>query len=92
MKNGIFFYFIYFLFRCDCGDLKRRDFWDWLLAMGLMLSLGLVSKKLPFCLGLMGPVGPGGSGFGPREKNPFSKRAGSGPRPAGRVRVCKNPT
>ena len=30
--------------------------------------------------GLTGPAGPGCGGSGPREKNPFSKRAGFGPR------------
>ena len=49
--------------------------------MGLMLSLGLVSKKLPFWLGLTGPVEPGRGEFGPRKKkNPFSKQTESGPR------------
>ena len=45
-----------------------------------MLSLGLVSKKLPFWLGLIGPVELGGGGSEPQKKNPFSKRIGSGPR------------
>ena len=44
-----------------------------------MLSLGLVSKKLPSWLGLTGPAEPGGGGSEPRKKNPFSKRIGSGP-------------
>ena len=69
--------FYFFSFGCGCGDLKRRDFWDWLLAMGLMLSLGLVSEKLPFWLGLKG-LNEGGSR--PQKKNLFSKEAGFGPR------------
>ena len=57
------------------------------LAMGLMLSLGLVSKKLPFWLGLTGPVEPSRGGFGPwKKKNPFSKRTESEPQ----VLACKS--
>ena len=63
------------------------------LAMGLMLSLGLVSKKLPFWLGLTGPVEPGRGEFGPRKKkirlvNRLSPGRGSWP--TSRVRLCKN--
>ena len=43
-----------------------------------MLSLGLVSKKLPFWLGLTGPAEPGGGGSEPRKKNLFSKQIESG--------------
>ena len=49
------------------------------MAVGLMLSLGLVSKKLPFWLGLTGPAEPRGGRSKPRKKNPFSKQIGFGP-------------
>ena len=61
------------------------------MAVGLMLSLGLVSKKLPFWLGLTGPEGVG---LGPGKKKKIRLVNGLGPGreswPEGRVRVCKN--
>ena len=73
MKNGIFF----FLFGCDCGDLKSRDFWDFMFSRGLDVEFGACLKKLPFWLGLTEPVGPDRGRSQPREKNLFSKRAES---------------
>ena len=68
MKMGFLLLLLFLIYGCCFGDLKRRDFWDWLFGVGLMLSLGLVSKKLHFWLGLTGPAEPGGGRFGPQKK------------------------
>ena len=96
-----FFIFLFFLFGCCCGDLKRRDFWDWLFSRVFdvefvacfkkaSLRISKKKKKLPFWLGL---TGPGGDGSEPRGKNPFSKRVKSGPRVgSGYEKPGPNPT
>ena len=35
----------FYKFRCGCGDLKRRDFWDWLFGRGFDVEFGACFKK-----------------------------------------------
>ena len=61
-----FLIFFFFLFGCGCGDLKRRDFRDWLFGCGFDVEFGACFKKW----GLRGESGPS-------KKNPLNNRAGS---------------
>ena len=62
-RDFLFFYF--FLFGCCCGDLKRRDFWDWLFGRVFdvefvacfkkaSLRISKKKKKASFLVGLNG--------------------------------------
>ena len=88
IEKGIFYFF---LFGGCCGDLKRRDFWDWLFGRVFdvefvacfkkaSLRISKKKKKLPFWLGL---TGLGGDRSEPGEKirlvNGSSLGRGSGP-------------
>ena len=61
--------------------------------MGDKNEFGLHSKKIFFCLATIWAVGLGGAGLGPGKKTRLIIRPGlgRGSKPAGRVRVCKNP-
>ena len=76
---GFLLLFLFLIFGCCCVDLKRRDFWDWLLGCGFDVEFRACFKKASFMVGLNGPARPSGGGSGPQEKNLFSKRVGSRP-------------
>ena len=71
--------FLFLIFGCCCGDLKIRDFWDWLFGRGFDVEFRACFEKASFLVGLKGAAGPGKGGFEPRKKNPFSKWIGSRP-------------
>ena len=66
---GFLLLFLFLKFGCCCGDLKRRDFWDWLFGRGFDVEFRAFFKKLPFWLGLTGPWSPMGAGPGHGKKS-----------------------
>ena len=54
---GFLLLFLFLIFGCCCGDLKRRDFWDWLFGRGFDVELRACFKKASFLVGLNGARG-----------------------------------
>ena len=73
--------FYFFSFGCGCGDLKRRDFWDWLFGCGFDVEFGACFKKASFLVGLNGAYRArralGGESRPRKKKILFSKWARS---------------
>ena len=54
---GFLLLFLFLIFGCCCGDLKRRDFWDWLFGRGFDVEFRACFKKASFLVGLNGARG-----------------------------------
>ena len=51
---GFLLLFLFLIFGCCCGDLKRMDFWDWLFGRGFDVEFRACFKKASFLVGLNG--------------------------------------
>ena len=81
MKMGFLLLLLFLIYGCCFGDLKRRDFWDWLFGRGFDVEFRACFKKASFLVRLNGAhEARRGQVWAPEKKNPFSKRTGSGPR------------
>ena len=76
---GFLLLFLFLIFGCCCGDLKRMDFWDWLFGRGFDVEFRACFKKASFMVGLNGARRARWGLVRALEKNPFSKRIGFGP-------------
>ena len=79
MKMGFLLLLFFLIFGCCCGDLKRRDFWDWLFGRGFDVEFRACFKKASFLVGLNGARRAQWGLIRAPEKNPFSKRTRFGP-------------
>ena len=64
--------FLFLIFGCCCGDLKRRDFWDWLFGRGFDVEFRACFEKPSFLVGLNGAHGArelGGGVRAPEKKS-----------------------
>ena len=49
---GFLLLFLFLIFGCCCGDLKRREFWDWLFGRGFDVEFRACFEKASFLVGL----------------------------------------
>ena len=49
---GFLLLFLFLIFGCCCGDLKRMDFWDWLFGRGFDVEFRACFEKASFLVGL----------------------------------------
>ena len=81
MKMGFLLLLFFLIYGYCFGDLKRRDFWDWLFGHGFDVEFRACFKKASFLVRLNGACGARqGRVRAPEKKNPFSKQTESGPR------------
>ena len=58
---GFLLLFLFLIFGCCCGDLKRRDFRDWLWGRGFDVEFRACFKKSSLLVGLNGARGARGA-------------------------------